>query len=107
VVGTLGVYISAAIGFGNVWSYPGLASLLSISAAYKSHLITLTRAGYGQILYGGTQGETTYNGSYIGILYGQAIRFKYAMVSLSASVALTNILITENIPYIPPIVSCL
>jgi hypothetical protein len=105
VVSKVGVYASVAIGYGNVATYENLSALLSCSIAYKSHLFTFTRAGYGQLVYGGSQGETTYNGSYMGLLYGQSIRFKYAMVSLSAGVAYANIIITDNIPQKPPIVN--
>jgi|GEM_PF-6675212 len=104
-VSKVGVYASMAIGYGNVASYENLAALFSCSVAYKSHLFTITRAGYGQLIYGGRQGETTYNGSYIGILYGQSIRYKYAMISLSAGVAYANIIITENLSWVPPIVN--
>ena len=101
----VGIYVSAALGFGNVEMNHALAALFSCSVSYKSHLFTLTRAGYGDLLYGGTQGETTYNASYIGLLYGQSMRFKYAMVSLSAGVALANIIITDHVPGIPLFVS--
>ena len=106
VVSKIGVYVSVAIGSGNILGiYPNPVALLSCSVAYKSHLFTLTRAGYGQLIYGGSEGETTFNANYIGLLYGQSMRFKYAMVSLSAGLAYSRILISDNLSWIPPIVS--
>jgi hypothetical protein len=106
-VSKIGVYVSAAFGSGNIAGiYPNLVALFSCSIAYKSHLFTLTRAGYGQLFYGGSQGEIIYQGSYVGLLFGESIRFKYAMVSLSAGLAYSNVQIYENYYYsIPPIVS--
>jgi len=104
-VSDFGLYLSAGIGGGNVHftgvynsnGIGGGAALLSASLAYKSHLFTLTRAGAATIFQDVGTGQFIYTANYFGFLAGESVRFKHAMLSVSAGIAYANINVTENI----------
>ncbi len=88
-VSDFGLYFSAGIGGGSAYGIGGLSALFSASFAYKSHLFTITRAG-GIAPSGGSQNSVYYQANYIGFLLGESVRFKHAMLSLSAGIANAN-----------------
>ena len=93
-VSTIGVYVSFGFGPANDFKMNEIAALISCSIAYKSHLFTLTRAGSGPILLGGREGESFYKANYVGLLFGESVRFKHGMLSISTGVAVANTYVT-------------
>jgi hypothetical protein len=93
-VSTIGVYVSFGFGPANDFKMDEITALISCSIAYKSHLFTFTRAGSGPILLGGRAGESFYRANYVGLLFGESVRFKYAMLSMSTGLAVAHTYVT-------------
>jgi hypothetical protein len=90
-VSNFGHYVSIGIGGGSSYGIGGASALFSYSLAYKSHLFTLTRGGSSTLINGGSYNSVYYNANYFGFLYGESIRFKHAMISLSIGIASSNV----------------
>ncbi len=73
----------------------GFGSIIGCSVAYKSHLITFDRVGvrtvYTPLTGEKYEGDKIYKSNYTGALFGECVRTKHFLISLSAGVASTTI----------------
>ncbi len=90
-VSEFGHYFSAGVGAGKEYGIGGAISLISYSFAFKSFLFSFTRGGGQTLFSGGGDNAVYYRANYFGVLIGESVRFKNAMISLSAGVASSNI----------------
>lgn len=99
-VSTFGHYGSMGYGGGRVKGLAGVSLVASYSLAYKSHLITLT---YNVVSHNvnSSSHEPYYFTQYNGLLFGEALRYKHLMFSLSAGVAYSAV--NYQYQYIYPI----
>lgn len=91
-----GFYLSGGIGLSSDYNIAASALLSNLSVAYKSHLLTLTHGSSKNLILGGEEGEQIQTTSYTGLLIGEALRYKYAIISLSSGIAITNAYINDN-----------
>lgn len=94
-ISKVGVYLSAGSGLSGDYQIVGFSSLYSFSVAYKSHLFTITQAN-SVTNNGGRDADQIQKTNYIGLLVGESVRYKHAMVSISSGVALSNVYINSN-----------
>jgi hypothetical protein len=73
----------------------GFGSIIGCSVARKSHVITFDRVGvrtvYTPLTGEEHEGDKKYKSNYMGALFGECIRVKHFLISLSAGVAYTTI----------------
>lgn len=100
-VSEIGIYLSGAIGTGSSHNLPDTPNLLrfgalgNLSIAYKSHMFTITAGACG-FLSEMKEGEPYLNTNHIGILYGECIRLRHLLFSVSAGIAISNVKYTSN-----------
>src|ERR1035437_6674255 len=85
-VSTFGYYGSIGYGGGRVNGLADYSLQLCYSLAYKSHFFSLTHGEVSHYVKLPTH-EQHYYTVYNGLLFGESIRFKYGMVSLSTGIA--------------------
>ena len=90
-VSKVGIYLSAGFGGGIEYGIIASDALYSLTVAYKSHLLSITRGNSANWMAGGNDGESYQQTNYTGLLIGEARRSKHAMVSFSAGIAVANI----------------
>ena len=99
-VSKFGHYLSVGEGVGNVNGLAGGSLMLSYSLAYKSHLFTLTHNEASHYVRPPSTAEH-YLTEYNGLLFGESLRFKYGIISLSAGIASStvNYIYASNSPW--------
>jgi hypothetical protein len=92
VTSLYGFYLSAGIGGTSIKDLNGLAFQLSGSFAYKTHLLSLSYMNCSTFdLFPSGENGNYMRGSYVGILFGEAIRKKNGMFSTSIGLASSEI----------------
>lgn len=76
----IGNYLSFGLGNGSANHKQGMGLFLNYSFAIKSHTITFSAGG---VTRGKDSYQTSYSSGYIGLLFGESIRRKIYMFSLS------------------------
>ncbi|MHB8258982.1 MAG: hypothetical protein ACYDCN_03035 [Bacteroidia bacterium] len=91
-VSKFGHYFSVGFGIESVNGIAGSSIIASYSLAYKSHLFSLIGNGGagGNLLLLNTN-EPAYTLQNIGLLFGESLRYKHLILSLSAGIAHTSI----------------